>query len=62
MVTAISASPLVTEASAASSAPPAPQAASTSNRATAPDTATISATGHQALQASQDVDHDGDSH
>jgi|CZKF01.1.fsa_nt_gi hypothetical protein len=32
------------------------------DRATAPDTATISAAGQNASQASRDVDHDGDSH
>jgi len=32
------------------------------NRATAPDTVTISAAGQQAFQASQDANHDGDSH
>jgi hypothetical protein len=42
--------------------PPSTAAASTINRATAPDTVTISAAGQQASQASQDVDHDGDSH
>jgi len=49
-------------ATADSTPPPAPVAAAaptTVDRTTAPDTVSISAAGRQ---ASQDVDHDGDSH
>lgn len=62
MVKAIAATPLVTEAPAARPTPPPAATASTSSPAAAPDTATISPAGQAASKASQDVDHDGDSH
>ncbi len=67
MLSALSGYGYVSQASVSSSPPPAVMAAaaataSTLSRATAPDTVTISAAGQQASQASQDVEHDGDSH
>ena len=66
MLTALSGVAAAAPRSVAASQPPAPAAASTAaaatSRATAQDRVTISPAGQQAAKATQDVDHDGDSH
>ena len=61
MVTAVSGGSSAVQAPAASSSPP-PAASPCKAAAEAADTATISPAGQKALQSSQDVDRDGDSH
>jgi hypothetical protein len=65
MVNALTGNAPLIQALVASSSPP-PTSASDASQSTssrnAPDTVTISAAGQQAFQASQDMDHDGDSH
>ncbi len=68
MLTAIPGNAATVEAKAAAalqtSTPAATVAAASTagSRVTAPDTVAISAQGQQASKATQDVDHDGDSH